>query len=87
MAKVDDVLENFSTWCLCGKGECIHSDNYKKGKQALYTDLLELIDIPVYEMTENPNKEYEAGYNEMVIATRILLLQIRSGLADYFGVE
>lgn len=55
-------------------------------KQALYSDILELINIPVFKITEAPTTEYERGYNDMVEATRILLLEQRSNLEEYFNL-
>lgn len=52
-------------------------------KLAILSDLENILDIPVYEITEHPSKDFEAGYNDMVIATRILLLQIRSDIKEY----
>lgn len=53
-------------------------------KQQIKADILEICNIPVYKVTETPSKDYEAGYNDMVTATEILLLEIRSGLEEYF---
>lgn len=57
-----------------------------EAKQALYTDLIELLDIPVYEIAD-ASPEFIAGYNTMVHATRTLQLQQKSAIKDYLGIE
>lgn len=52
---LDDRLIDFDTWCLCGKEECVLSENFAKNKQAILSDLIEII---------GEDAEHEKGYTK-----------------------
>lgn len=37
---LDEILSDFVVWCMCGKDECIKSQNYELSKQAIRSHLL-----------------------------------------------
>lgn len=56
--------------------------NDEPTKLAILSDLLEIIDIPIYDITDAP-PEFCAGYNQMAEATRILQEQLRQAVKEY----
>lgn len=56
---LDEILSDFVVWCMCGKDECIKSQNYELSKQAIRSHLL------ADAMRVKPSKKEVKGYNEL----------------------
>jgi len=37
--KIDEILIDFDTWCLCKADECVLAQNFKQAKQAILSKL------------------------------------------------
>lgn len=63
---LDDILADFVVWCMCGKDECVKSQNYKLSKQSLDSHYLSIfLELVGADMTASSFKEWEDKVNKI----------------------
>lgn len=77
-SKLRNILMDFDTWCLCGKDECVLSENFKEAekaiRQAVGEEMLELVGDLEPEEIRNVPRDMPVNY----AALEMKLIKIRT---------
>jgi hypothetical protein len=88
---LDDILADFVVWCMCGKDECIKSQNYKLSKQSLDSHYLSIFLELLKDEADEVDKwtpemdSYIRQARQVVYGRNALRQELRTALQDRLG--